>query len=389
MTQAHGHDHLAIDAKPKVTEEPGYWVVHDVVATKEGAHLGSVRRTPADQFRGSYGFKPWAELQRTFKRLEGRVLVLGHRFPPEDRLYLGVAKNARADEENHRILYDSWLYREPIPGADVDPRAITANQRIVDNVRNGIPVDNSPGFMFDVRDEAGTWNGVAYDHVQTNLDYEHVALLPDAVGACSSRQGCGLGVDQTMDDKQQEGFVSKVVDSLKKAFPGLERLTATDQEVGGPRGRKTNMETQHQCAADCLAAQRELGQAKDSCKDLAQVLGTDATPAAVAAAVKDHAQRLKAADERLKAFDEADLKARKTAADRIAKAQGDDKLATAYAKLGLDELAAIEAKLPPARAAPHSAGRDAADEDGVLVTEQHGLMLTGVHEEPKNQKVFR
>jgi hypothetical protein len=67
---------------------------------------------------------------------------------------------------------------------------------LIDEMKKGIDV--STGYFCDVTEEKGELNGRAYTHVQTNLKPDHLALLPDEVGACSREDGCGVGLNKRM-----------------------------------------------------------------------------------------------------------------------------------------------------------------------------------------------
>lgn len=54
-------------------------------------------------------------------------------------------------------------------------------------------VEVSTAYFCDIEEVTGTFNGAAYTGIQRNLRPDHVALLPDQVGACSVANGCGAG----------------------------------------------------------------------------------------------------------------------------------------------------------------------------------------------------
>lgn len=55
----------------------------------------------------------------------------------------------------------------------------------------GQPVELSTGYYCDVEQTSGYHNGTFFEGIQRNLRPDHVALLPDEVGACSVEDGCG------------------------------------------------------------------------------------------------------------------------------------------------------------------------------------------------------
>lgn len=65
--------------------------------------------------------------------------------------------------------------------------ALTVLQRL----RKGEPVEVSTAYFCDVEQVAGVHDGKPYMAIQRNLRPDHIALLPDEVGACSWKDGCG------------------------------------------------------------------------------------------------------------------------------------------------------------------------------------------------------
>ena len=57
------------------------------------------------------------------------------------------------------------------------------------------PLDVSVGVFSDDEPATGEWNGENYTAIARNYRPDHLALLPDAVGACSWRDGCGIRVN--------------------------------------------------------------------------------------------------------------------------------------------------------------------------------------------------
>lgn len=64
---------------------------------------------------------------------------------------------------------------------------------LVDRLEAGNPpMDVSTGYFPTVNDRKGVHNGKPYVRVHTELKPDHLALLPDDVGACSWQDGCGV-----------------------------------------------------------------------------------------------------------------------------------------------------------------------------------------------------
>jgi hypothetical protein len=64
-------------------------------------------------------------------------------------------------------------------------------QSIVNRLRANQPVEVSTGYFADHDSVSGVWNGKPYLGTARNIRPDHLALLPDEVGACSWADGCG------------------------------------------------------------------------------------------------------------------------------------------------------------------------------------------------------
>lgn len=62
---------------------------------------------------------------------------------------------------------------------------------VLHRLQAGGPVEVSTAYYCDIEVRAGTHQGDAYEGIQRNLRPDHLALLPDEVGACSWQDGCG------------------------------------------------------------------------------------------------------------------------------------------------------------------------------------------------------
>lgn len=60
-------------------------------------------------------------------------------------------------------------------------------------LERGEVVEVSTAYFCDIETTAGEFKGQAYTGIQRNLRPDHVALLPDEIGACSVADGCGAG----------------------------------------------------------------------------------------------------------------------------------------------------------------------------------------------------
>jgi hypothetical protein len=72
------------------------------------------------------------------------------------------------------------------------------DNRIYKNLIAGIPIELSTGLFTDNERAPlnANWKGKPYDYIARNYRPDHVAILPDQVGACSINDGCGVMVNK-------------------------------------------------------------------------------------------------------------------------------------------------------------------------------------------------
>jgi len=85
------------------------------------------------------------------------------------------------------------------------------------NLRDGRPIECSTGLGFDSEKapDNAVHNGDSYTGVITHIYPDHLAILPDTVGACSIQDGCGVLVNKDVEPKGTTMSKTKeLVDSL-------------------------------------------------------------------------------------------------------------------------------------------------------------------------------
>jgi hypothetical protein len=87
--------------------------------------------------------------------------------------------------EGERLKGDIWIDLEKAEKLG----EVATN--VVRRLRAGEPIEVSTGVFINVEDTAGIWQGIEYKGIARNIHPDHLALLPDGVGACSWQDGCG------------------------------------------------------------------------------------------------------------------------------------------------------------------------------------------------------
>ena len=79
---------------------------------------------------------------------------------------------------------------------------------IITKLQSGETMEVSTGLFSNVVDVLGVWEGVSYQGIWTGCQPDHLALLPNAIGACSIEMGCGTNrvnsVNQTLHTNQTD-----------------------------------------------------------------------------------------------------------------------------------------------------------------------------------------
>lgn len=177
-----------------VVESATLYVVRDAVVAREGVND-----------KGQ--LKEWANLKDTAATLEGAPFLWGH--PPITDPFVrgrkqgaGVVVNVRPVDADRTLHYDVALFKVAPPGWSVSGQDLERNKVAADLVRRGVKIANSGGYRYlgqDVSGEHAQHDGSrrAYRERQRVVAWDHVAgltpVVPGPDGACSRRDGCGLG----------------------------------------------------------------------------------------------------------------------------------------------------------------------------------------------------
>lgn len=99
--------------------------------------------------------------------------------------------------EDGKLLGEAWV--------KVD-KANKIRPGLVSQLEGEKPMDVSTGFFSDYEETSGTLNGREYKFIHRNVRPDHLALLPDEIGACSWEDGCGV-----RSNKRGEALKKKVL----------------------------------------------------------------------------------------------------------------------------------------------------------------------------------
>lgn len=91
------------------------------------------------------------------------------------------------------ILNTSWDGQRLKAEAWLEPSRLEAvDSRVLNAVQNGEMMEVSTGLFSEIEQKPGVFKGRHYKGVVRNLRPDHLAILPDSIGACSIADGAGL-----------------------------------------------------------------------------------------------------------------------------------------------------------------------------------------------------
>lgn len=169
-------------------EEGGVWLSFPVKAVKEKV-LECINCAPGGEYLAA------SEIKKSLREWDGKPLTIDHPTDPAtgelifaasdvDRVQVGYIERPRW--QGGFLVVDAYL--------DVARAEATVEGRgIVGALRNGnTAVEVSVGYGADFKAVSGTHAGQRFFFAQTDIEPDHLALLPIGTpGACSVEDGCG------------------------------------------------------------------------------------------------------------------------------------------------------------------------------------------------------
>jgi len=102
-----------------------------------------------------------------------------------EEMTIGEVLAVHADDDERALKGEAWLSIESAKA--VGDLAVETLRRIA----RGEQVEVSTGYFRRLTQSSGTHNGEEYENTQHDLMPDHLAMLPNEVGACSWEDGCG------------------------------------------------------------------------------------------------------------------------------------------------------------------------------------------------------
>ncbi len=123
---------------------------------------------------------------------------------------VGVILNTKVDfkgpNKTARLVAEAWIEKD---------RASMVDKRVIQSINNHKTMELSTGLFMDVQPvQNGEWNGETYDAIARNYRPDHLALLPDKEGACSTKDGAGFIRNQKDGDEEDPNEGGEQEDEL-------------------------------------------------------------------------------------------------------------------------------------------------------------------------------
>lgn len=174
------------------------FLVVPMVMMVEGVHEGSMGplyypTAELAKFPSAWNHKPVV----VYHPEDGQVTACNPIFLTTNKI--GIVMNAKWEDE--KLKAEAWLEVDRIEEVD---------QRVLNAIRAKKVLELSTGLYCDFDMIEGMWNGEEYISTAYNYRPDHLAVLPDLVGACSVKDGAGfLRLNAAAERKLPIGMVTR------------------------------------------------------------------------------------------------------------------------------------------------------------------------------------
>lgn len=175
-------------------EKEEEFIIIPIIALVEGVHNGSAGNN----------FYPCTEISNTAKDWNGVPLTIGH--PVDDKGDLVRAFNNAEVLEKYSVgTFENVEYKNGKlkgEGRINKNRIQKISPKALDRLSKGLMTEVSTGLLADGDGIEGMWKGEPYNETLSNFRPDHLALLPDDIGACSLMDGCGVRMNKLKNKKR-------------------------------------------------------------------------------------------------------------------------------------------------------------------------------------------
>lgn len=174
---------------------------------------------------------PREEIAKYPEAWNGRPVLVDHRYT-EDGIPISCNTPSLYDKDVIGRLFNTF-YDEGKLKSEVwicEDKVLQICPDLLSKLNEDSQLEVSTGVWTDDVSKPGTWkvgeSSVLYNAVTTNYRPDHLALLPDSVGACSWEDGCGVRVNC---QKEEESVIINLLDKARRPkFSGSESSSWED-----------------------------------------------------------------------------------------------------------------------------------------------------------------
>lgn len=131
---------------------------------------------------------------------------------------IGMIMNTKWEPKTKRLTAEAWIEM---------PRAEKVDKRVADAITKNEMMELSTGLFVDLEDTPGELDGNTYNGIVRNIRADHLAVLPDKIGACSIDKGAGFlrneERSQTVNPEKKKGL-GEIASQLRSM--GLQNFAA-------------------------------------------------------------------------------------------------------------------------------------------------------------------
>lgn len=136
---------------------------------------------------------PADEIIRSVRSWNGTPITISHptrnngsaNVPDPDVAIIGRFYNAAWDPSKRHMKGEYWINV-------TEAMKYVEGQAIIEGIKQNKTIETSTGYFADDLDQTGNFAGRDYLSIHKNLLADHIAILPNQIGACSIKDGCGV-----------------------------------------------------------------------------------------------------------------------------------------------------------------------------------------------------
>jgi hypothetical protein len=182
-------------------------------------------------------FYPADEINKSYMTLNDNLMPLDHpRINNENvsalnpqainNFYIGAwGRNVR--KSNDKVLMDAYIDRKFAESTEKGRLLVNRLDDMMSG-KNTTPIHVSTGLTYTPDNKSGTSKGKRYSAIARNMNFDHVAILPDKQGAATPEDGVGIFVNSkgeksplenaSLDDCTEESLGHFIKQTIRDAF---------------------------------------------------------------------------------------------------------------------------------------------------------------------------